>query len=140
MAFSSRAAPSASITTGGGCPPHATVSRKRPPPSGFSLAKSAVRNWPARLSSRTARLRAPSTAAGESCECAAARTVWRASAVSAAASTPLPQTSPIATPHVPSREREGVVEVAADLDALGAGLQPAGEIDPGHLRQRARQQ
>ena len=37
-------------------------------------------------------------------------------------------------------ERERVVEVAADLDALGAGLQPSGEVDPGHVGQRARQQ
>ena len=43
-----------------------------------------------------------STATGERSARAAARTVWRASAVSAAASTPLPQTSPIATPHTPS--------------------------------------
>ena len=41
-------------------------------------------------------------ARASSCACAAARTVWRASAVSAAASTPLPQTSPIAIPQAPS--------------------------------------
>ena len=98
---SSRGRPAASITTGGGCPPHGATSRK-PFARGVARAKIAVRKSPGRLSARTARFRARSTSAGDSCACAAARTVWRASAVSAAASTPLPQTSPIATPWAPS--------------------------------------
>ncbi len=51
---------------------------------------------------------------------AAARIVWRASAVRAAASTPLPHTSPIASPQPPSASRERVVEVAADVESRGA--------------------
>ena len=66
--------------------------------------------------------RAPRSAALER---AAARSVWRASAVTEAASGPLPQTSPIRAATGAARAEE-VVEVAADLDPLAGGEEAHG--------------
>ena len=104
-------------------------------------AKIAVRNWPVRRSASTARLSARQHVARRGRSIAAARTVWRASAVSAAASTPLPQTSPIAIPQTSrvdlrrrrrSRRRPRCPAAPASSSR--------GEVEPGIVRQRAREQ
>ena len=69
----------------------------------------------------------------------AARSVWRASPVSAAASTPLPQTSPT-TRWIESRSCSDVVEVTAHLDAGARYPVAHGQIDPARLRQGGRQE
>ena len=76
------------------------------------------RSTPCRTSPADGRCRAwwtaCKTSTGEVELRAAARTVWRARPVSAAASMPLPHTSPIARPQRWSSTAEEIVEVAAD--------------------------
>ena len=89
-------------TSGSGCPPHAS-STPDPVVADAQVgvtdgAKAAlVTAW-----SRSARCRSVSTPDGRLSYAAAARIVWRASAVTAAASGPLPWTSPISAVQAPS--------------------------------------
>ena len=71
---------------------------------------------------------------------AAARTEWRMRPVRAAASGPLPQTSPMTTVHGAVSDLEHVVEVAADLDAGLRHAVASSDVERGDLGQRRRQQ
>ena len=71
---------------------------------------------------------------------AAARSVWRASAVTPAARGPLPQTSPIDEHPLVLAGVEDVVEVAADLVELAGGAVARGDLDARDLGQRVGQQ
>ena len=99
-----------------------------------------------RSARRRGRRAAPCAAAraprsGRDSYAAAARSVWRASAVTDAASGPLPQTSPISAATAAGARREEVVEVAADLDALAGGDEAhGGGRGPGTVGQARRQQ
>ena len=92
--------PSARSTIGSGCPPLATDARVESPPI-VKLASATVQNWYAsgpsasivRFSERS------SSSGGSSPRIAVARRVCRASEVTAAASAPLPHTSPIVIAH-----------------------------------------
>ena len=61
---------------------------------------------PSSRASRSARCSSASTALGRASYAAAARSVWRASAVTDAASGPLPQTSPISAATAEPRARK----------------------------------
>ena len=69
-----------------------------------------------------------------------ARTAVRICPISPAAVTLWPCTSPITAAAVPAGRRHQVVEVAADLHALGGGQIAGGRLDAGQRRQRVRQQ
>ena len=70
---------------------------------------------------------------------ASARMLWRASDVRAAASTPLPQTSPITATHdAPGGEE--VVEVAAHLHPVAHRRVERRRLEAGDLRQSGREQ
>src|SRR4051794_16899457 len=90
-------------------------------------------------SSSIARFSTRSMPAGEASYCAAARRVWRARPVIAAAFAPLPTTSPVTkNPGVPGRE--DVVEVAADVGLDGARAVADRELDARDVGQRGGQQ
>ena len=84
---------------------------------------------------RIAALSKPRVSEGLSPRSAEARRVSRISDVSAAASGPLPQTSPITAAQLGLLELKEVVEIAADL--AGHGAEAGGDLEALDLRQRA---
>ena len=75
-----------------------------------------------------------------SCSMEAARMVCRTSAVTTAASTPLPSTSPSDDHPVVRADLEHVVEVAADLVSGTSRQVHPGDVEPGNDRHPIRQQ
>ena len=90
------------MMNGSGCPPEAIVT-SNPSATGVAYAWATVQNWPLPARFMTASFSARITSAGRWSGRAseAVRTVWRASAVSAAAAAPFPHTSPMAMPKLP---------------------------------------
>lgn len=93
-----RTLPSPSRMTGKGWPPAASVTSVHPSPGSTMRYSSVAKPSPASAAS-TARLQCERTVAGQGSMAATARAVYRTRAVSAAASTPFPATSPMSAPH-----------------------------------------
>ena len=98
-----------------------------------------VMNLPSAISPPTTPLAAASRSPGSGCSRTSDRKTYFAIAMSAAASTPWPGDVAEDDGEPPLVEREEVVHVAADLEP-GRRLVGARQLEPRHLRQRARQQ
>ena len=97
-----RPCPAPRLSSGGGCPACAHVSRRVPGRSGRSPRSPRVRASPGRAS-QVSRLRWPSSSAGSVVVTASARRAWRSCAIVVAAWVPCPATSPTASSTEPSR-------------------------------------